>query len=51
MDNFKKNNINKKILKIIKLYICKNRERNYFYKLFIFKETKLSIIKFREKKI
>ena len=43
MDHIKKNNINQKHKKIIKLYICKNREIEInLYKLFNFRENKLS---------
>ena len=44
----KKNNINKKTLKFIKLYICKYRELEItFSKCLIFRKNKLSTIKFR----
>ena len=49
MDPFKKNNINKKYKKMIKLYICKNREIEITFKYcVIFKENKLFTMKFKE---
>ena len=44
----KKNNINKKTLRFIKLYICKYRESEItFSNCLIFRKNKLSTIKFR----